>query len=124
LCRGGGYWVSVSYAGTTRILRFDEALPNGDITVSDEIQVASADFSHLVPYGPNCMIVAWETGSGMTAEVRDRNSGNVVGSQFSVDVPDHRYQDFREFPDYSVAYPAQGSGGNTVRIARVLPCGG
>jgi hypothetical protein len=34
-----------------------------------------------------------------------------------------RYQDFRPFPDGSVAYPAPGSGGTKIKILRVLGCG-
>ena len=38
---------------------------------------------------------------------------NVLGS---------RYQDFRAYPDGSVAYPAPGSSGTKIKILRVLPC--
>jgi hypothetical protein len=37
---------------------------------------------------------------------------NVLGS---------RYQDFRAFPDGSVAYPAPSTG-TKIKILRVLPC--
>jgi hypothetical protein len=40
-------------------------------------------------------------------------SPNVLGS---------RYQDFRAYPDGSVAYPAPGSSGTKIKILRVLPC--
>ena len=40
-------------------------------------------------------------------------SPNVLGS---------RYQDFRAFPDGSVAYPAPGSTATKLKILRVLPC--
>jgi hypothetical protein len=39
-------------------------------------------------------------------------------------VPDHRYQAMKSFPDGSVAFPAQGTNSQSVRIARVLPCEG
>lgn len=122
LANGGGYWITVAYQGTIRLVRFDEALPNGNITVTDEITVATADFSHLVRYGLNYMLVSWESGSGLRAQVRDAGSGAAVGEEFSIDVPDHRYQDFREFPDRSVAFAAQGSSSTSARIARVMPC--
>ena len=40
---------------------------------------------------------------------------NVLGS---------RYQDFRSFPDGSVAYPAPGSTATKIKILRVLGCSG
>ena len=40
-------------------------------------------------------------------------SPNVLGS---------RYQDFRAFPDGSVAYPAPSSTGTKIKILRVVPC--
>ncbi len=116
LASGSGYWVSVSHQGTLRLLHFEEATPDEDITV------ANADFSHLASYGQGNMIVAWETGSGMTAEVRSASDGSSVSSRFSIDVPDHRYQGMKSFPDGSVAYPAQGTNNQSVRVARVLPC--
>jgi hypothetical protein len=60
----------------------------------------------------------------MTAQVRDAGDGSAVSSQFSINVPDHRYQDMKGFPDGSVAYPAQGSNSQSIRVARVLPCSG
>jgi hypothetical protein len=41
-------------------------------------------------------------------------SPNVLGS---------RYQDFRAYPDGSVAYPAPGSSATSIKILRVLGCG-
>jgi len=40
---------------------------------------------------------------------------NVLGS---------RYQDFRAYPDGSVAYPAPGSNSTSINILRILACGG
>jgi hypothetical protein len=112
----GGYWVSVSYAGTTRLLHFTEATPDLDVPV------AEADFSHLAPYGADRLLVAWETGSSITAQVRSATDGSPVGEPFTIGVTDHRYQDFRAFPDGSVAFAAQGADEGSVRIARVMPC--
>ena len=42
-------------------------------------------------------------------------SPNVLGS---------RYQDFRTYPDGSVAYPAPGSSATKIKILRVLGCSG
>lgn len=118
LASGGGYWVSVSHSGTMRLLHFNEASPDQDI------EVTNTDFSHLVNYGANNMIVAWESGSGMSAQVRSAADGSEVSSTFSIDVTDHRYQAFKSFPDGSVAYPGQGSSSESIRIARVMPCEG
>jgi hypothetical protein len=118
LASGQGYWVSVSYQGTIRLLHFNEAAPDRNITVG------SSNFSHLASYGPNRLLIAWESESTMTAQVRDAGDGSAVSSQFSINVPDHRYQDMKGFPDGSVAYPAQGSNSQSIRVARVLPCSG
>ena len=115
---GGGYWVSVSHEGSLRLLHFDEAEPDRDI------EVGSADFSHLVSYGSGNMIIAWESGSGMTAQVRSSADGSEVSAPFDIDVPDHRYQAFKAFPDGSAAYAGQGANSQSVRIARVMPCDG
>ena len=60
----------------------------------------------------------------MAAEVRDAQTGALVGSRFTINVTDHKYQAMKAYPDGSVAYPAQGPNNTTVRIARVLPCSG
>lgn len=115
---GGGYWITASAGGSLHLLHFSDALYDQDVPLG------SQDFSHLVSYGDAHMIAAWESGSGIQAEVHDRSDGSLVGSTFSIDVTDHRYQAFKAFPDGSVAYPAQGPNDHTVRIARVLPCSG
>ncbi|HEU5074748.1 MAG TPA: hypothetical protein VFU02_11250, partial [Polyangiaceae bacterium] len=115
---GGGYWVSVSHEGTLRLLHFDEDEPD------QNIEITSAEFSHLVSYGTANMIIAWESGSGMTAQVRSSADGSEVSAPFDIDVPDHRYQAFKSFPDGSVAYAAHGASSQSARIARVLPCEG
>jgi len=118
LASGGGYWVSVSHASTLRLLHFDEAEPD------QVIEVGSADFSHLVSYGAANMLIAWESGSGMTVQVRSSADASEVSAPFDIDVRDHRYQAFKAFPDGSVAYPGAGSNADSVRIARVMPCDG
>jgi hypothetical protein len=37
--------------------------------------------------------------------------------------PGNRYQEFRRFPDGSVAYPAPGSSNTSVNILRAMACG-
>jgi hypothetical protein len=118
LATGSGYWVSVSHEGSMRLLRFDEAEPDQDI------EIAPTDFSHLVAYGDNNMIIAWESGSGMSAAVRSRADGSAVSDEFEIDVTDHRYQAFKAFPDGSAAYTGRGASNDSARIARVMPCEG
>jgi hypothetical protein len=77
---------------------------------------------HLVSYGADNMLLSWESGSGLTAQVRDAGSGDTVGSEFSIEVPDHDFLAFKAYPDGSVAYPASGSGNTSIRVARVMPC--
>jgi hypothetical protein len=76
---------------------------------------------HLVSYGTGRMLLAWASGSSMAAQVYDAGSGKTVGGRFTVGVNDHNYQAFKAYPDGRVAYPAAGSGGTSIRIARVMP---
>jgi hypothetical protein len=119
LASGGGYWISVSDQNQIRLLHFTSSSSTPDQTVMS----GSSGFSHLVSYGPERMIVAWESGSTINAEVRSSADASAIGT-FTIGVTDHRYQDFKAFPDGSVAYPSRGSGGQAIRVARVLPCGG
>ena len=57
----------------------------------------------------------------MAAQVYDSGTGGTVGSPFTVGVRDHDYQAFTAYPDGSAAYPAAGTSGATIKIARVLP---
>ena len=116
--KGTGYWITASAGGNLHLLHFNDALYDQDIPLG------SSGFSHIAAYGPNHMIVAWESGTSIAAEVRDAQTGALVGTRFTINVTDHRYQDMKSFPDGSVAYPAQGSNNQSVKIARVLPCSG
>ena len=95
-----------------RLLHFDEAEPDQDV------EVAATDFSHLVHYGDSNMIVAWESGSGMTASVRSRADGSALSDEFEIDVADHRYQAFKAFPDGSAAYAGRGGPASDAGPAR------
>ncbi len=118
LASGGGYWVSVSDQGGVHLLHFTAA----SATPDRDVAAGSSGFSHLVSYGPGRMLVAYESGSSITAQVRSDTDGSAIGSAFTIAVTDHRYQDFKAFPDGSVAYPAQGSNSQSVKSARVMPC--
>jgi hypothetical protein len=98
---------------------------------------------HLAAYGASQLVAAWEesTATGdlaqndknrqMYIQVLDSTTGAApAGSTttsagpltLSPNVLGSRYQDFRAFPDGSVAYPAPGSTGTKIKILRVLPC--
>ena len=111
-----GFWTSYSSGGTIRLAHFVTAAADRELG-----DVGGGDFSHLVAYGQDRMIVAWGAGPALKAQVRDAVTGATLGS-FDIDVPDHPFQAFRAFPDGSAAFPAQGASSGTVRIARVMPC--
>lgn len=98
---------------------------------------------HLTAYGTGQMLAAWEesTTTGdfaqndknrqMYIQVLDSTSGAApAGSSatsagplmLSPNVLGSRYQDFRSYPDGSVAYPAPGSSATKIKILRVLGC--
>jgi hypothetical protein len=59
----------------------------------------------------------------MAAQVYDSGTGKALGKRFAITVNDHSYQAFKAYPDGSAAYPAAGSNGSSIRIARVMPVG-
>jgi hypothetical protein len=98
---------------------------------------------HLAAYGAGQMLAAWEesTTTGdfpqndknrqMYIQVLDSTTGAApAGSSatsagplmLSPNVLGSRYQDFRSYPDGSVAYPAPGSTNSKIKILRVLGC--
>jgi len=114
-----GYWTAWSQGGQIRLEHFSTG--ESDQTIEN---AGPSSHPHLVSYGASLMLLAWGSGSGMTAQVRDAGSGQPVGSEFTIDVPDHDFQAFKAYPDGSVAYPGAGTGSTSVRIARVMPCSG
>jgi hypothetical protein len=100
---------------------------------------------HLVAYGTSQLVAAWEEASAtgdlrqnaagrqMYVQILDKTTGSApAGSTttsagplaLSPNVLGSRYQDFRAFPDGSVAYPAPGSSTTKLKILRILPCSG
>jgi hypothetical protein len=55
------------------------------------------------------MLLSWESGSSMAAQIYDSGGGQTVGNQFTMCVPNHNYQAFKAYVDGSVAYPAAES---------------
>jgi hypothetical protein len=98
---------------------------------------------HLAAYGGGQLVAAWEAstaagdlsqnaaGRQMWLQILDGTTGAApAGSsaatagplKLTPNVLGSRYQDFRAYPDGSVAYPAPGSSGTKIKILRVLPC--
>jgi hypothetical protein len=114
---GDGYWTAYSQAGSISLVHFTDAGP--DATVED---AGAADHAKLVRFGAEHMLLAWESGEAMTAQLLALGDGAPVGEPLDIPVQDHAYQSFESYADGSAAYPAAGSGGTSVRIARVAPC--
>ncbi|WP_205327187.1 hypothetical protein [Glycomyces sp. YM15] len=113
---GPRYWTAWSQGGQVRLEHFE---PDG-VSVDPGVEAAHP---HLVAYGASHMLLAWEDGDAMRAQVHHSGTGAVVGEAFDIDVPDHGYQAFKAYDDGSVAYPAAGGDG-TIQIARVMPLSG
>jgi hypothetical protein len=116
LAKGSGYWTSFSSGESIHLAHFATAAADQDLT-----DVGRSDHSHLVSYGADHMIVAYGSGTSLSAQVRDAQSGAGVGS-FTIGVPEHPFQAFKAYPDGSVAFPARGADNRSARVARVMPC--
>jgi hypothetical protein len=116
LAKSSGYWTAWSQGGKVRLERFT----TGKSTSTISTGVGSAH-PHLVSYGTGRMLLSWQSGAGMAAQVYDAGTGKPVGARLSIAVKDHSYQAFKAYADGSAAYPAAGASASAVRIARVLP---
>jgi hypothetical protein len=115
--------------------------PDKDLTVVSD--GANDRAPHLAAYGSNQLLAAWETSTAtgdfaqnaparqMYLQVLDATTGMApAGSsttsagplKLTPNVLGSRYQDFRAFPDGSVAYPAPGSSATKIKILRVMGC--
>ncbi len=113
-----GYWTAWSQGEQIRLERFEGNDPS-NLTISN---AGASRHPHLVSYGTKNMLLAWESDSGIRAQVRNAGDGSTIGNEFSIDVPDHDFFSFKAYPDGSVAVPASGSSSTSIRIARVNPC--
>jgi len=96
---------------------------------------------HLAAYSSGLMAMAWEesTATGdlaqndpnrkMFVQILDQTTGappagstTDTAGPLNVAVLGSRYQDFRAYPDGSVAYPAPGTNSTTIKILRILGC--
>jgi hypothetical protein len=115
--------------------------PDQDINLVSDAENDRAP--HLAAYGSGQLLAAWEeatatgdlsqnaAGRQMYIQTLDSTTGAApAGSStdsagplmLSPNVLGSRYQDFRAYPDGSVAYPAPGSTNTKIKILRVLPC--
>jgi hypothetical protein len=112
-----GYWTAWSQGGQVYLEHFTDSASDATI-----ITGVNSSHPHLVSLGANRMLLAWESGQSMAAQVYDSGTGESVGKEFTIDVKDHNYQAFKAYQDGSVAYPAAGNNNTSIRIARVMPC--
>jgi hypothetical protein len=112
-----GYWTAWSQGGNIRLEHFTTGA--SDQTINN---AGASQHPHLVSYGSSRMLLAFGSGTSMTAQVRDSGTGATIGSTFTIGVNDHNYMAFKAFDDGSVAYPASGTGNTSARVARVMPC--
>jgi hypothetical protein len=117
LAKSKGYWTAWSQGGTVRLSHF-AGTSAADKTVKTG---ASSSHPHLVAYGSGRMLLAWQSGASMLAQVYDSGTGTEVGTQLKIAVRDHNYQAFKPYADGSAAYPAAGASSRSIKIARVLP---
>ncbi|GAB3838574.1 hypothetical protein ACFPIJ_36015 [Dactylosporangium cerinum] len=117
LAQAKGYWTAWSQGGTARLEHFSTGASDQRVSTA-----AKTAHPHLVAYGSGRMLLAWESGASMTAQVYDTAAGKTVGGTFPIGVKDHAYQAFKAYADGSVAYPAAGNA-TTIRVARVMPMG-
>jgi hypothetical protein len=111
-----GYWTAWSQGGEVRLEHFTDGPSDKTIETG-----APSSHPHLVSFGEGQMLLSWESGSSMAAQVYDAGSGQTSGDQFAIDAKDHDFQAFKAYPDGSAAYPAAGDTDTTIRIARVMP---
>jgi hypothetical protein len=115
----GGYWSAWSDLGAIRLNHFTYNNTKGAAVEN----AGSSEHPHLVAYGANHMLLTWETGSSITAQVRSSGaSPDTVGSPFTIAVPDHDFASFKPYSDGSVAYAGSGTASTSIRVARVMPC--
>ena len=141
----GGYWLTTSTLQTgqppraagladVRLLHFSTGTPDRDFPIASDATL-NERAPHLAAFGTNRLLAAWETSTAtgdLSANDRNRKlymrafnatTGSADGDEMHVaDVLGNRYQDFRSYPDGSVAYAAPGSTNTRIKIVRVPPC--
>jgi hypothetical protein len=142
---GGAYWATVSNiragqpAGMdgladVHLLHFTTGMADKDITLASDSGLNDRA-PHLSTFGTGRLLAAWESSPSvgllmpndknrkLYVQALDATTGAAEGPPFNVaGVVGNRYQDFRAFPDGSVAYPAPGSSATKLQILRILGC--
>ena len=148
LAGDGGYWTITSLTQPAQtagadgladvaLLHFTSGVADPPITLASNTTL-NERAPHLANYGSNRLVAAWETsaskgelsgswGAGVTdrammVQVLDSTTGAAVSAPMAASVKGNRYQEFRSFPDGSVAYPAPGSSNTKVKILRIMAC--
>jgi len=114
-----GYWTAWSYQASIKLEHFTTGASDKTITTA-----GTSQNPHLVSLGANRMLLTWKSGTSLAAQVYDSGTGDTVGAQFTIAVPDHPWQSWKPYPDGSVAIASVGSSSTTVQIARIMPCSG
>jgi hypothetical protein len=141
----GGYWTATSNiragqpanaAGLAdvHLLHFATGMADKDIVIAGDTAVNNRA-PHLASYGSTRLLAAWETSTAkgdfaasdknrkLYVQAFDAATGAAQASPVEIaGVVGNRYQEFKAFPDGSVAYPAPGSANTKIKIVRVLPC--
>ncbi|KUL26713.1 hypothetical protein ADL15_37470 [Actinoplanes awajinensis subsp. mycoplanecinus] len=116
LAKSKGYWTAWSQGGKARLAHFTTGKADTSITTS-----ASTGHPHLAAYGTGRMLLTWQSGSSIAAQVYDSGTGKATGAKFTIAAKDHDYTALKSYADGSIAYPAAGSSTSAITIARVLP---
>ena len=146
LAKGGGYWLATSNIRSgqatssngladVHLLHFSSGTADKDVVLASDAGLNDRA-PHLATYGADRLLAAWESSTAagdlaasdknrkLYVQTLDAATGSADGAPSQVSgVAGNRYQEFRSFPDGSVAYPAPGSSATKVKILRILPCG-
>ena len=117
LASDSGYWILVSNTTANDLMLFK--FSTGAAT--SNINLGTGTKPHLVRYGSQ-LLATWNMGTNMVGQLLDAATGAKIGATFAIAATNNQFSDFREYPDHSVAYPAQGSSANKLKIVRVWPC--
>jgi hypothetical protein len=146
---GGGYWIVTTdlRAGQTaaspglddvHLLHVTTGAPDKNLTLASDSGLNDRN-PHLAAFGKNRMLAAWETSTTQApqgghlsqndtsrklyVQALDSATGAAQGAPYNITgVTGSRYQDFRAYPDGSLAYAAPGSAATKVKIVRASPC--
>jgi len=111
-----GYWDAWANAGQVTLAHFSTGAADQSVT-----GIAANLHPHLVTYGSSNMLLAWGSGTTITAQVRNSGTAAQVGSNLSITANEQPYQAWKSYADGSVAYPAYNNT-TSMKVVRVMPC--